>query len=99
MMASCASFIFLYSLLNEKRKKEKGKERRGLLLGTVEEKVYCRYMGGCSQRQIRLGESGVDMSRLSRAMWGKGKGESGMRGSSQQDKGTKGVDNQNVWIL
>lgn len=95
----CLLHILVLITERKKRKKEKGKERRGLPLGTVEEKVYCRCMGGCSQRQMRLGEPEVDLYRLSRVTWGKGKGESGMRGSNQQGKGTKGVDNQHACIL
>ena len=45
------------------------KERTWLLLGVVEEKVLCRYVGEHSQRQEHLGESRVGMIRLSYVMW------------------------------
>lgn len=69
--------------INEKRKQEE-KERPGLLLGVVEEKVYSRYVEEHSERQGHLDHSTVDITRLSLAMWGegKGKGERGTRYSS-----------------
>jgi hypothetical protein len=67
----------------------------------VEEEVCCRYVGEQSQRQRHLGESRVDMSRLNWAMWGdgEGKGERGIRYSSQEAKSTKEEETQNVWII
>ena len=45
----------------------------------VEEKVYYRHVGEHSQRQRHLGESRVDMTRLSCTMWGEGEGKAERR--------------------
>lgn len=98
-------WYFLNISLNEK-KKRKEKERRGLVLGMVGEKVYCRSVGECSQRQGLLEECRVDMTRLSRAMWGgeEGKEKGGKRGEGNQVQQPGGPklqrsDNQNGRII
>lgn len=64
----------------------------------IEEKLDYRPKGG--QRQGPLGESRVDMTRLSWVMWGEGerKGE-GSQSSRWEAKGAEGTSNQNVWII
>lgn len=54
-------------------KKEIRKERDMTAPGKVEEKVYYRYMGEHRQGQRHPGESRVDMTRLSCAMWERGR--------------------------
>lgn len=69
----------------------------------VEEKGYCRYAGEHSQRRGYLGESRVDVTRLSWAMWEKGRARERERGdwSAAARKPTvqKGAGNQNVSII
>lgn len=48
-----------------------GQDRTGLLLGTVEEKGYYRRVEEHSRRHRHLGESRVDMIRLTWIMWGR----------------------------
>lgn len=61
--------------LNEKKKKQTNK-KTWLLLGMVEEKVYCGYEGRYSERQRHLGESRVDSDPEPCEEKGEGKGES-----------------------
>ena len=65
----------------------------------AEEKVYYRCVEEHSQRQLHLGESRVDVTRLSWAMWGdgEGKGARGTKYSSQKARGIRtGESNQNA---
>lgn len=47
-------------------------ERKGLFLSMVEKKVYYKYVVEHSLSQRQMGETRVDMTRLSWAMWGGG---------------------------
>lgn len=57
--------------------KRNKRKRKGtpLLLGVMEDKAYCGYVGEHSQRNRSRGKFRVYMTRLSCAMWGEGGGE------------------------
>ena len=55
-------------------KEDTTEQDHDLHLGTVEEKVYNRYVGKHIQRQGHLEEFRVCVSRLSCGMWGEEKG-------------------------
>lgn len=67
----------------------------------VEEKAHCRYVGDHSQRQAHLGESRVDLTRLSCTLWGDVKGQRGgerrTRCSSQKTQTYK-ESGQSKWL-
>ena len=73
----------------------------------VEKKVYCLYVGEHSQRQGHLGESRVDMTRLSWAIWQRGSRRGGERCKSntaarrpkETKTKTKRAGNLNGWVM
>jgi hypothetical protein len=76
----------------EKKKKEI--KRKGLLLGVVEEEVYCRHLGEHSQRQGHPRESRLVMN-LSHVRRARREGE-GREGSQAQHPGGPNAERQQV---
>lgn len=83
-------------------KKEELKRKDILLLGVVQEKVYCRYVGKHSQRRGHLGVSRVDMRPSEEKEERKEEGREGSQvqqpgGPKEQKK--KKLGNQNGWTI
>lgn len=66
-------------------KEDTTEQDHDLHLGTVEEKVYNRYVGKHIQRQGHLEEFRVCVSRLSCGMWGEEKGGDRGKGASRRE--------------
>ena len=86
--------------------KRKGKERKGLFLGLVEKKVYCKYVGEHSpwQGDPKRVQSAQDQTDLGHVERGRGReiGDRRQRNQVQQPGGQRyrkeGVGKQNACI-